>query len=309
MKRLLLFLMIFGLLAALGVGFIGFLHPAFDTIANFRAHLSIVLIFFAVIWLFSYGLIIGFLLIICAFAGIFFSLWNPDPYQWPTNDNSSPGKSYSLLHLNLLYENDTPEKVVDLVAQTNADILTFNEVSDEWKNRLAYLQLSYPFVYYCPEWSTIGGSIIYSRFPTTTKPGYCHSYGALALKDVIIEDKVFTIGAVHLRWPWPASGPRQVDNLKPELNRLGPSALIVGDYNSTNWTWLLRRFAQYGNLKIIDGIGPSWIQKNLPTWMAKYIGFPIDNAMVKGNFIIRNIYSLPPVGSDHLPVLIRFSIF
>ena len=65
-----------------------------------------------------------------------------------------------------------------------------------------------------PEWRDIGGSIIYSRFAMSPDEGYCHTYAALALKNFVVEDKMLAIGSVHLRWPWPASGPRQLDDLQ-----------------------------------------------------------------------------------------------
>jgi endonuclease/exonuclease/phosphatase (EEP) superfamily protein YafD len=222
---------------------------------------------------------------------------------------TSADRIYSLLQLNLYYGNKTPDKVLALIGKLDPDFITLNEITGNWKRRLKVLDKGYPYRYYCPESSHIGGNVIYSRYEMTGERGYCHDYAALAYRNVKIGDKILTIGAVHLRWPWPASGPRQVDNMKRQLNRLGPSALIVGDFNSTTWTWTLRRFAYYGGLQIITGIGPTWLHKKLPVWLAQFAGFPIDNAMVKGRVVIREARSLEPVGSDHLPILIRFAIY
>jgi endonuclease/exonuclease/phosphatase (EEP) superfamily protein YafD len=312
-RRLFLFTILV-LLGAIGSGFLGALHPAFDTIANFRIHICAVLIVFSIVWIFAYGRKLGLIFIGVAIANLFLSHYIPARYRVPETAKISTDRVYSLLQLNLFYGNKTPDKVIALIGKTNPDFLTLNEISKNWKRHLAVLDKDYPYQFYCPEWSQIGGSVIYSRYEMTNdkvtgNSGYCHDYAALALKSVIIDNKILTIGAVHLRWPWPASGPRQVDNLKPRLNRLGPSVLIAGDFNSSTWTWTLRRFAHYGGLQIITGISPTWLHQKLPAWLAKFVGFPIDNAMVKGRVVIKDARSLGPVGSDHLPILIRFKIF
>lgn len=301
-----------GLAAAIVVSFFGFIHPSLDTIANFRWHLSVAMLVVTIMWYFCFGRLASLLMAIVAFGG-WISCYSPfnQLYIQPSDYSlkSQTGKNrYSLLQLNLYYVNQTPQKVFDLISRIKPDILTFNELSRKWQKRLTALESEYPYSYHCPEWTTIGGSIIYSRLPMSDKKGSCQNYASLALKDITIEGKVITIGAAHLRWPWPASGPRQVDDLKPVLEHIPNDVLIAGDFNSTSWTWLVRRFANYGNLKIIRYTGASWMYRMLPTSLAKYFGLSIDNAMVKGNINILDMRPLEQVGSDHLPLLIRFSV-
>ena len=288
-----------GLIAALVLGFLGYIHPAFDTIANFRAHLSIALLVLCLIWIFNRGRLLVLMSATVALIGVYFST------GFLPVISSNSGK-YSLLNLNLYFANKTPQKVFELVKRYNPDILAFTEYSQNWQQRLKSLESQYPHTYHCAEWSAIGGSVIYSRWPMSQDKEFCSYYAPLGLKEILIEGKAITIGVVHLRWPWPASGPRQVDHLKPVLKNLAPNALVVGDFNATTWTWLVRRFASYGNLKIITTIGPTWMYRLLPISLAKYIGLPIDNVMVKGNIIVDSARTLGAVGSDHLPILVEF---
>lgn len=297
-------LIILGLLLGIAAGFLGFVHPALDTFANFRMQFSAALVFVAGFWLVKYGWRLSALAFFVAIAGLHTSFTIA-----PKMSVTTSGGAYSLLNLNLYYDNKTPEKVFDLIERVDPDILAVSEFSRKWKARMKKLDEKYPHQYYCAEWSIIGGSMIYSRWPMSQKEGYCHNYAALAAKDVIIDGKTITIGNVHLRWPWPASGPSQVDNLKPYLNQLGPDALFAGDFNSTTWTWLVRRFAKYGSLHLETDLGPSWIYRMLPTPMARYVGLSLDNVMTKGNVFIRQAGTLDPVGSDHLPILIRFDLY
>ncbi len=308
MIRFLTFLAISGFIVAIGIGFFGFVHPAFDTFANFRNHFLIALIALIVICIVTFSTRWALFSLLFAVPGIVFFLIAHGYPLLTTKLKVQSEQTYTLLHLNLFYQNHTPEKVINLVDRLDPDIIFFNEMSKQWKHQLKVLGLTYPHTYYCPEWQQIGGSRIFSRLPMTPDSGYCHSYSALALINITIENRIVTLGSVHLRWPWPASGPRQVDQLEPVLEQLGASAIIAGDFNSVSWSWLVRRFARYGNLHIVDGIGPSWLHQLLPNSWIKLLGLPIDNVMTKGRIVVIEARTLEAVGSDHLPVLVRFSI-
>ncbi len=125
--RLFLLLAIAGLTIPIAVGFLGSLHPAFDTFANFRAHFSAALLGLALIWMFRYGYMAGFLILILVLPGLLFSVGMRGQYLYPSNPGSQAETTYTLLNLNLFYENAMPEKVLALVTRTDPDIITFNE--------------------------------------------------------------------------------------------------------------------------------------------------------------------------------------
>ncbi len=309
MVRNFILLTLIAIFGAIVLGFLGFLHPAFDTASNFRAHLSGLLFVVAIIWLTKYRKIIGVMFMVIAAVSFYsITIVGVSVASFENRISNNQSSTYRLLSLNLFYKNSAPEKVLELIAKTNADILALSEVSDPWKERLKFLIKQYRYSFYCPEWRSRGGTIIYSRFKFSGQQEYCHSYAALALRDFEIDGVKIGIGAVHTRWPWPASGPRQVRNMKSVLQSLGPDALIAGDFNSTTWSQLVRNFASYGSLKIISGVGPTWIFELLPGALIQYLGLPIDNVMAKGKVLIKDARTLQPAGSDHLPILIDFQI-
>ena len=308
MIRILLILLICGLIVAIGMGYLGFVHPAFDTITNFRVHFLIALTVLISALIVSYNIKFILISLLLATSGFVYVIASQGETQVAQEPDDSNRQTYTLLHLNLYYKNASQGKVVDLIERIDPEIIFFNEMSESWKQRLKGLISSYPYTYYCPEWQQIGGNKIYSRFAMIPDSEYCHPYSAMASTDITIENHIVTLGSVHIRWPWPASGPAQVDKLRPFLNRLGHSALISGDFNSVSWSWLVRRFAQYGNLQLIDGIGPTWLFQLLPISWVKLLGLPIDHVMVKGRVKLIEARTLEAVGSDHLPVLVRFSI-
>ena len=307
--RTLLLLSMLALSAAIAAGFLGALHPAFDTAAHFRAHLAVGLLALACLRAVMRRPIVAapFAAIAIA-AGVSCApgLRTDVRSQVPTERADAP--VYSLLQMNLLFNNPAPGLFLAEVDRLKPDIVTVEEVSQHWQEPLQRLHAAYPHRYRCPEWSAHGGVTIYSRFEITQEPTGCGGYGSLGVAHFLIDGRQIAIGAAHLRWPWPASGPRQIGELAPILAGIGPDALIVGDFNATTWSHSLQRFAQLGGLEVRGGVGPTWMWEGLPNTLARWIGFPIDNVLSKGAVRIVEASTLPPAGSDHLPVLVKFQL-
>lgn len=300
-RKLLVLILLSPALMAL-LGYAGFIHPAFDTLANFIWHIAIAAIFAGALLFILRLRIFAIASLVIGVAGLYFTAAPVNSVPPIANENT-----YSLLHLNLYYKNPSPEKVLELVNARQPDIVMFNEVSTKWQQRLLSLDEKYPHNFHCPEWDRIGGSKIWSKIPFIAERGYCHAYAALALQRIRLEEEVITLGSVHLRWPWPASGPQQVTAMRPVLEGLDDNAIVVGDFNSAPWTHLLRRFSRYADLDIVS-VGKTWMYRRLPTELAKWIGLPIDIVTHKGNIQIVEAKTLEPVGSDHLPVWVRFAV-
>lgn len=307
--RTLLLLAMLGITAAIAAGFLGRLHPAFDTIANFRLHLSVLLIGLAALWSLKCSRVPAVVFALAGFAGVFASA----PGLPMTSHEVTPAggeRVYRLFVMNLLWNNGEPERVLELIDAHDPDILYLTEVSSNWRKAIASLKDGYPHAYHCAEWRTVGGSVILSRLPMTGEGEFCGDYASTGLTRIVIGGRKVAAGVVHLRWPWPASGPRQVDALTPVLRALGPDALIAGDFNSTTWSHTVRRFAAAGGLTTVAGIGPSWgpslnVAGRKIQWPPR-LGLPIDNAMSKGAVRVVGAKALPAAGSDHLPFLVDF---
>jgi endonuclease/exonuclease/phosphatase (EEP) superfamily protein YafD len=307
MIRILIALLGMGAIAGVALGFAGSLHPAFDTIAHFRWHFSLMLLALVLLGLMLKIRRAPFIMMVFAAIGIWQSgagnrMGQPDPAV-PID-----GKSHQLLHFNLRFDNPQKSEVLAFIRSTNADILSLSETSRQWEPLLATLGDLYPYLFHCPEWSKIGGVMILSKFPMGQDKDYCHDYAAIGLTEIEIDGQWIEVGTAHMRWPWPASGPQQLTALRPQLEKIGTNAIIAGDFNATTWSWAMQRFASYSGMRIVRGFGGTWIHKALPAALAPWLGLPIDNVLAKGNIVITRTMTMPPVGSDHLPLLITFSL-
>jgi endonuclease/exonuclease/phosphatase (EEP) superfamily protein YafD len=53
--------------------------------------------------------------------------------------------------------------------------------------------------------------------------------------------------------------------------------------------------------------GATWLHKQFPEALFP-LGLPIDNVFAKGDVLVQSVQALGPEGSDHLPLLVTFSI-
>jgi endonuclease/exonuclease/phosphatase (EEP) superfamily protein YafD len=231
----------------------------------------------------------------------------PLPQPWAANAPGA-GTRYTLLQLNLRFDNARPERFMSMVDRHKPDLILVQEVSNIWEPSLAGLAGRYPYVFRCPEWLQEGGTAILSRLPIRADSGHCEDYARFASVVMEFGDIPVVVGNVHLRWPWPASGPRQVAAMSGTLAAIGENALVAGDFNSAPWSHTLAQFARQGDLRIHPGIGPTWLDRHFPDILRRYFGLPIDNVMSKGKVRILSSQRLGDAASDHLPILTVFEI-
>lgn len=297
-----------GLIFATVFGFLGFVHPAFDTFAHFRWHFGLALLAFAIL-----GAVLKIQrapIIVLFFSGI--AIWMSNAGNRHTLDSvpiiAEGQQSYSMLTFNLRFDNEEHDAVIKHILDFDADILSLTETSRQWMPALEPLKEQYPHQFHCPEWSLIGGSMIWSKFPMRHDDDYCHAYAALGVTEIQLNNHWIPIGIVHLRWPWPASGPKQIEALGPYLSTIGETGIISGDFNATTWSWAMVKFSNYAGMKITAGFGGTWMHNILPVALAPSFGLPIDNVMAKGDIVVSSVKAQSAPGSDHLSLLIEFAL-
>lgn len=299
---------ILGTSLAVALGFLGFIHPAFDTFSHFRLHLSFSLLCVGVVlamreWQFSslLALIVGGIGFYTASNGTLLSK------RILEADTSKP--VYSLLHFNLYWINSQREAVIDKIIELDPDLISLSEATTLWTFEIQRLDKKWPYLLHCPEWGKWGGIRFYSKWPLKNEGQYCGPYGSFARTQVTAPNGLeFSSGSVHLRWPWPASGPKQLKTITPELEKIGEHALFAGDFNATTWSYNVNEFAEASKMEIVPGVGPTWMIDELPLYYTWWAGLPIDNVMKKGRIKVLSANTIEDMGSDHLPVMVKFQI-
>lgn len=302
------------LAAALAFGYLGWLHPAFDSFSHFRIHLAaLALLVVPLLLLARFWPEAIFALALGATAIIQTVGMAPAPgFPVASASTAEPGGTqarYRLLHANLRFDNPRPEATLSLIGQLRPDVVTLNEVSAHWRERLASLEAAYPYRMICERRGHIGGVVILSRRPFAhgTTPS-CGDRGSFAHAVVDFGGRSVEIAALHLGWPWPFEQPWQVPRVEPLLAGLGDTAIIAGDLNAAPWSRTARSVEAAAGARLLRGIGPTWLDRRLPAWMRPLAGLPLDNVMVKGAVVPLSVATTAEGGSDHLPVLVEFSV-
>ncbi|WP_192249229.1 endonuclease/exonuclease/phosphatase family protein [Mesorhizobium silamurunense] len=304
------FLAMMALSAALLAGFLGALHPALDSFSHFRIHLSVLTALLALPLLASSYRLQAVAVLLFAIASLATTV-SALPRLWPQQAVAKPADRivYSLLQMNLRFDNPTPKKVLSLIGRTNPDVITLDEVSGMWTSELGYITSAYPYRILCPYPNGIFGVALLSRrpFAAGTAP-HCEPRGAMATATIDFGGTGVDVAAIHLSWPWPHEQYWQIGELAEPLGALGETAIMAGDCNAVPWSAAVRRVASLGGLTVMPSAGPTWIHRKLPDFLRRFAGLPIDQVFSKGGVMILSSTRLEDDGSDHLPVLVEFSL-
>ena len=300
--------------ALLSLSFLARLHPAFNSIAHFRGHLAVLLGLLGLLLLmlgYWKEEIVGLVFAAAAFSSTSGSFSFPGMTKVhaalaPKDENRAV---YRLLQMNLRFDNQNPEMVLSLVGRTQPDVITFQEVSGKWIPSLDRLSAAYPYRVICPGRTRVGGVAVLSRRPFAEGvAGRCFGRGRLAIAPVNFGGQVADVAALHLGWPWPYWQWAEVDEVSGVLGTLNDTAILAGDFNAVGWSVTANRVAAAGAMTPVPSIGPTWLHRKLPNALRAWIGLPIDHVMVRGDVIVHSARTQAYAGSDHLPVLVEFSL-
>lgn len=294
-------------------GFLNGVHPAFDSMAHFRLHLAVLLALAALPLLVSrWRAHAALALLLAAGAGLS-ARGAPElgigPVHAGFRERQPEAHSYRLLHLNLRFDHREPERVLDLLAEVKPDFVLFNEVSEMWAGRLRGLLNAYPYQLRCGRREQVGGVALLSRLPfSPERMNRCADDGAMAMATLDLDGRLVDLAALHLEWPWPYGQHAQIAELSPLLQTLGANAILAGDLNAAPWSDAAGRVAAAGRLTPMQPVGPTWLVRWLPSALRPWMGLPIDQVYAKGDVVLHSGRALNDAGSDHLPVLVEFSL-
>lgn len=297
-----------GVSLPLVAGYLGRMHPALDSFGHFRAHLGVALAVVGIIAVVARARIEGIVALMLGLGSVGTTIdW---PWLQPPGPALEAGEPrYRLLQMNLRFDNAEMNAVLSLVARTAPDVVTFEEVSAAWEEKLVLLSSAYPYRIVCPRTDVVGSVAILSKRPfTPDRTPECFGDGALAIARVDFGGRGVDIAALHLFWPWPNGQSGQLTRLAEPLATLGTKAVLGGDFNATSWSNAVGRVETAGVLKRVPGSGRTWLHRRLPNALRRIVGLPIDHVMANEGIRPISLEALGHAGSDHLPLLLTFAV-
>jgi endonuclease/exonuclease/phosphatase (EEP) superfamily protein YafD len=124
-------------------------------------------------------------------------------------------------------------------------------------------------------------------------------------------DGIFSLVAVHLRWPTRPNAWRQTLRLADFLHLYdGDRLILVGDFNLTPWSFTLRQLDHRVGLERRDRFLPTWPVKvsvdgrayATPAFM------PIDHVYAGAAWRTVSVRQGPSMGSDHYPLVVDLAL-
>ncbi len=295
------------------LGFGGRLHPALDSLGHFRLQFGVLLLVFAVALLARRRWRTG----LGSAAGAALALFTVAPHLGTPRIGAAQATAeaqrpvYRLLQLNLRFDNDDQSGVLATIARADADVITLQEVSAPWRERLKLVAARYPHQLVCGSARRGGGPAILSRRPfagAVSPVTHCPIRGMLAVAPVDLGGRAITVASLHLGWPWPHRQPLQLDWLDAMDDGQFAPDLLAGDFNAAPWSETARRVRARTRLGQVEGIGLTWLHHALPAKLRPWIGLPIDQIMTGAAIEPLSAHTLPDAGSDHAPLLLEFSV-
>jgi endonuclease/exonuclease/phosphatase (EEP) superfamily protein YafD len=333
--RALLYLITLSALAGVLFGYFGSVHPSLDSLAHLRLHLAVIAGLGGLLLMLARRKALGSLVIFSALFSLAFHIGQfGDPRASPLGQKlesqfqtliggrigltppagtepRAAGPRYTLLHVNLWFDNKDAKGFLKLAGEVNADVMTLNEVSARWLPALDTLKAAYPNQLLCKTDSIYGRAAILSKRPfVKSDENGCSNDGDLVLQHVDFGGREAIVGTAHLLWPWPHGQAGQITAMRERLRANGKSGLpliFAGDLNAAKWSYSLKRIAEFLGAERLTIQGGTWLYHTIPADYIRWFGLPIDNVLVRG-VEVAEIGTMPPFGSDHLAVRMVFGL-
>ncbi|HSP10992.1 MAG TPA: endonuclease/exonuclease/phosphatase family protein [Salegentibacter sp.] len=218
----------------------------------------------------------------------------------------------SILVSNVLTENRSYQKFIDLVKDKNPDIFLTLESDKKWEKALEELEADYKYVEKVPQ-DNLYGMHLYSKIKLEdTEVKYLvqddipsiHTYFRLDNKSRI------HLHCLHPKPPSPTES-KTSTNRDAELLMLGrdiktseEGVLVIGDLNDVAWSRTTRLFQKMSGL-MDPRIGRGFFN----TFHADYwlLRWPLDHVFHTNDFTLVEIARERHIGSDHFPMYIKLN--
>lgn len=234
------------------------------------------------------------------------------PRQVP-DAGPDPVDTLAILACNVLTPNRRADELIALVRRYRPDVLIAVETDRWWQSRLDALVEDYPHVLRCPL-DNLYGMLVYSRLPLEdgqirflVEEDVPSAHAAVVLPS----GRRVSLHCLHPRPPSPtenpSSGPRDA-----ELVVVGRRAaeetlpvIVTGDLNDVAWSATTRLFSRVSGL-----LDPRVGRGMFNSFHARYpfLRWPLDHLFHSAGFTLVDIRRLPPMGSDHFPMLIQLAL-
>jgi endonuclease/exonuclease/phosphatase (EEP) superfamily protein YafD len=290
------------------VGHLGRWSWFFDLFSHFRIQQTLLLII-GISWLLLAGQLIKAAL---ALLVLFYCLLSLLKYhRQPRSKVNSSAKNFVSVFLANLYAcNKQHEKVIDLIRKENPDMVVLIEVNEAWEGSLKEMIKDYGESKIMPR-EGFYGIAVFSKIPLKLVQVETLDASQIPSLQCIFErgPQEIVLWATHPRSPrrvktWRLRNKQLINLSQKILADLRPT-LVVGDLNTTPWCTWFKVLKAHRLRDSAEGFG---IRGTWPTWLPFFMRIPLDHILISPEIQILERRVLQDIGSDHLPIFVRFGI-
>ena len=223
-------------------------------------------------------------------------------------------RTFSLMLANVWMENREAVQFLQLVQQSDPDLVLAMETDQWWADQLSPLRQKYAYVVSYPLDNTYG-MVLYSKFPlkNTEIMFLKHKTVPSVHTSVVLPSGLeFILHAMHPVPPKPSKYPDNVGTEEVALLKVGKMvsrtrmpSVVAGDFNDVAWSRTSRLFdtqSQLGDVRVGRGFYNSFGAHNI------LLRYPLDHVYVSEEFRVLELKRLPKFGSDHYPILVELTL-
>ena len=225
-------------------------------------------------------------------------------------DETSGGVELKLLHANVLSSNTEYDRLLSLLDTEAPDLVMLQEVSPDWLVALDELRADYPYSYAEAREGNFGIAL-FSRVPLKSVShfdsppfGYPTIVASLDIDGQVLHF-IGTHPMIPVRGTFYDARNEQLAGVARLLGKQAEPKILVGDLNLSQWDVNYKHLEQQGGVRNARkgfGILPTW-----PVFMP-FAMIPIDHVLVSETISVTGFYSGPRIGSDHLPLIVTFTL-
>jgi len=219
------------------------------------------------------------------------------------------GRPLRAMLLNVNTSQGDPERVRQLVADVDPDLLVLEEISLRWTQELAPLTNAYPHAIVQAREDNFGIGL-YSKHPL--EEGEIAYIGDSEVPSILatvgVGEQTLRVIATHPVPPAGAEYSRWRNNQLAEIPRYVDAAIpliLLGDLNVTPWNRYFRQLRRDSGL--LDSAQGRGVQTTWPSF-SPLLRIPLDHVLHSPQVVITRRTIGPHVVSDHYPVIVEFVI-
>ncbi len=255
------------------------------------------------IWVVSIGIAVGYLFNkVKTFSPIGAKMIESVPY--------SEENGIHILVGNVLQFNESYSKAVNLIKNTDPDLVFLVETDQKWVDGIASIEENFPNKILIPKDNTYGMAL-YTKFDIISHEiDYLinEEIPSIELELKLRNGKVITIYAIHPTPPVPSENPKSTERdaeiliVGKKVKKNKQPSLVIGDLNDVAWSYTTELF-----LKISEMADPRRGRGLFSTFHAKVplMRWPLDHIFLSKHFGLGDLQVMPGIGSDHFPISIK----